>query len=340
MESSAAGLSEFLNSSVLLAFSAADLALEHDLSDIRNLDNTERSTAVCVSRRAGEGDDDGDDCNSIAEELEYLASSQAQESIREELSEAEDCWRHSFSSFVEIGRNVSEMERDEAPSDSERPLGEVNESETIGFENVDQIQLEVMVKGAKIGPNQVLVSSFKKRVLFRKDSDDETLSTEEDSLQCVNSMSSGTADSSSATEVAETSESRRPEPLTIDTQILSRGSTTTNELLIPESPMGAILSSALLHKGHAGMSLALASDILASQIYSQQSLLPYWLKKQLGDRCGNEILSPTKPHWFLGVPLIGSASKDGQVWLMGNDSDNNTFTSLVEDESLDDMEAL
>jgi hypothetical protein len=98
MEPSASGLSstttpqnpEYLNSSVLLAFSAADLALEHDLSDIRNLNNTEKSTALGASKRAGsgDGDDENDDCNSIAEELEYLASSQAQESIREELFQA------------------------------------------------------------------------------------------------------------------------------------------------------------------------------------------------------------------------------------------------------------
>jgi hypothetical protein len=342
MESSASGLfctattqdPEYLNSSVHLAFSAADLALEHDLSIIRNLDNTEeRSTALFPSRTVGEDDDYGDDCNSIAEELEYLASSHTQESIREELSEAEDCWLHSFSSLVESGRNVSEIERD-------KPFDEADESGRIGCDIKDQIQAEMVLQGTKIGSKKVLITSFKGRVLLRKDSDDETVSTEEDSLQSVNSMSSGTANSSSATKMAVTSETQRPEALTIDTEMLSPGSTTTNELLIPDSPMDAILASALLHKGHAGMSLALASDILASQIYSQQSLWPYWLKKQLGDRCGSEKLSPTNPLWFLGVPLIGSASEDGQVWLMGNVSDRNTPTSLVEEETLDDMEAL
>jgi hypothetical protein len=344
MESSASsGLSctattqdlEYLNSSVHLAFSAADLALEHDLSVIRNLDhNTERSTALFASKRVGEqGEYDGDDCNSIAEELEYLASSHTQESIREELSEAEDCWLHSFSSLVESGRDVSEIEHD-------KPLDQANESGRIGCDNTDQIQAEMVSQGTKIGPKKLLITSFKGRGLFRKDSDDETVSTEEDSLQCVNGMSSGTADSSRATKMAETSETRRPKALTIETEILSPGSTNTNELLIPESPMDALLSSALFHQGHAGMSLALASDILASQIYSQQSLWPYWLNKQLGDRCGSEKLSPSNPLWFLGVPLIGSVSKDGQVWLMGNVSDKNTPTSLVEDETLDDMEAL
>jgi hypothetical protein len=351
MESSPSGLSssnptqnrEYLNSSVLLAFSAADLALEHDLSDIRNLDNTEKSTTLGASRRAGDtdgdGDGDGDDCNSMDEELEYLASSQAQESIREELSEAEDCWRQSLSSLVDFGRNESEIERDGAPNDdSEKPLDEDNEREFIGCDKADQIQPEIVLKGAKIGPEQVLISSFKGRVRFRTESDDQTLSTEEDSLQCINSMGSDTTDRSSGTEIAETGETRRPEPLTIDTQIPSRDSTTTKA---PESPMGAILSSALLHKGHAGISLALASDILASQIYSQQSLLPYWLNKQLGGRCEIEKLSPnTKTHWLLGVPLIGSASKDGQVWLMGDNSGPDTPTSWVEDESLDDIETL
>jgi hypothetical protein len=243
--------------------------------------------------------------------------------------------------LVDVERNVAESERDEAPEDdSDKPLVEDNESEVIGYGNVDQIQPEMVVKGTKIGPEQVLISSFKGGGIFRTNSDDETLSTEEDSLQCINSMGSVPTASSNGAEMAETSETRRPEPLTIDTQIPSHGSTTTNELLFPESPMGAILSSALLHKGYAGMSLALASDILASQIYSQQSLLPYWLKKQLGDRCGSEILSPTKANWLLGVPLIGSASKDGRVWLMGNDSVPGPHMSLVEDETLDDMEAL
>jgi hypothetical protein len=342
MESSTSGLSstattqdpEYLNSSVHLAFSAADLALEHDLSVIRNLDhNTESSSVLFASRRVGEVDDYGDDCNSIAEELDYLASSHTQESIREELSEAEDCWLHSFSSLVESGRNVSEIERD-------KPVSKNDESEVIGCDSKDQIQAKVLVQGTKIGLKKVLITSFKGRVLFRKDSDDETVSTEEDSLRCVNSMSSITTDSSTSTKMVETGETRRPGALTIDTEVLSPGSTTTNELLVPESPMDAILSSALLHKGHAGMSLALASDILASQIYSQQSLWPYWLKKQLGDRCsGSEKLSPTNPLWFLGVPLIGSASKDGEVWLMGNTSDKNTPSSLVKDEMLDDMEA-
>jgi hypothetical protein len=89
-------------------------------------------------------------------------------------------------------------------------------------------------------------------------------------------MSSLATDSSRGTEMAETSETRRPEPLAIHTQIPSLGSTVTNELLFLDSPMGAILSSALLHKGHAGMSLALASDILA--------LLPL-VKSAAGDRC-------------------------------------------------------
>jgi hypothetical protein len=306
MDSSASDLSsstptqnpEYLNSSVLLAFSAADLALEHDLSDIRNLDNTEKTTTLCASRRAGDtdgdGDDDGDDCNSMAEELEYLASSQAQESIREELSEAEDCWRQSLSSLVDFERNYSEVERDAAPDDdSERRLDEDNERKLLGCDNVDQIQSEIAAKGTKIGPEQVLIGSFKRRVRFRMNSDDETLSTEEDSLQCINSLSSDTTGRSSDTEIAETSETRRPGPPTIDTQIQYRAvvaQATTNELQSPESPMGAILSSALLHKGHAGISLALASDILASQIYSQQGLLPHWLKKQLGDHCGSETL--------------------------------------------------
>jgi hypothetical protein len=349
MKSSPLGLSstaspqnpEYLKGSVLLAaFSAANLALEHDLTDIRNLENTEQSAAMGTSRRAGGGDgedDDADDCNSIAAELEYLASSQAQENIREELSEAEDCWRQSLSSLVgtekdqDLQRDVSEIEREDAPNDdSEKPLDDDNECEVIviGCDNVDQIQPKMVVG---LGP-------FKRRVVFRRNSDDETLSTEEGSLQLTNSVISDMTESCSGAEMAETSETRKSGPLTIDTQIPSRGSTATDELIFPESPMGAIMSSALLHKGHAGMSLALASDILASQIYSQQSLLPYWLNKQLADRCESEKLSPTKTHWLLGVPLIGSASKDGRVWLMGVDSDLDTPT--LEDETLDDIEAL
>ncbi len=50
-------------------------------------------------------------------------------------------------------------------------------------------------------------------------SDDETLSTEEDSLQCISSLSSDTTGRSSDTEIAETSETRRPGPPTIDTPI-------------------------------------------------------------------------------------------------------------------------
>lgn len=339
MESFRSGLSapqnqEYLNSSVHFAFSAADLALEHDLSDIRSLENTEKSTTLDASRRAGGGGgcdgDADDDCNSIAEELEYLASYQAQEIIREELSEAEDCWRQSLSNLIETKKdqdNVSVTERDESDDASGKPLDEDNESKAIRCDNLDQI-----------GPEQII--GIFKRILFRKNSDDESLSTEEDSLQCIDSFGFDTAERRSGTEMAESSETRRPEPLTIDTQIPSCASTTTNELLFPESSMGVMMSSALLHKGHHGMSLALASDMLASQIYSQQSLLPYWLNKQLADRSENEKLSPTKTHWLLGIPLIGSASKDGQVWLMEDDSDPNTLTSLVEDEILDDMEAL
>jgi hypothetical protein len=187
---------------------------------------------------------------------------------------------------------------------------------------------------------QVFIGPFKGRVFFHTKSDDETLSTEEDSLQFIDTMGSDTTDRSSVIEMAEIKETRRRrEPLTINTQIPSRASTTTNERTLPESPMSALLSSALLHKGHGGMSLALASDILASQIYSQQNLLPSWLNKQLAVRCESEKVSPTnKTHWLFGVPMIGSASKDGQVWLMGDDSDPGTPTSLVEDETLDDME--
>jgi hypothetical protein len=326
---------ESLNSSVFLAFSAADLALEHDLSDIRNWETAEKSTALGASRRAGDDDDD-DDYDSIAAEIDHLSS--FQDSIREELSEAEDCWREHLSSCdQDLARDVEEIERYAALNDDEE-----NESEVIGCDNADQMQPEMVVRGAKIGPKQIFRGPLKGRVLFcMKNDGDDTLSTEEDSLQLVNSMSSDSTDSSSSTEMEETCETRRPGPLTIDTQMPSCGSTTTNARSLPESPMVALLSSDLLHKPHGSMSLVLASDILASQIYSQQSLLPYWLNKQLAVRCESEKLSPTntKTHWLLGVPLIGSASKDGEVWLMGDDSDRDTLTSSVEDETLDDMDA-
>jgi hypothetical protein len=230
----------------------------------------------------------------------------------------EDCWRQSLSSLGDFERNDSEVERDEAPDDdSEKPLDKNNERKVLGCDNVDQIQSEIAAKGTKIGPEQVLIGSFKRRVRFRMNSDDETLSTEEDSLQCISSLSSDTTGRSSVTEIAETSETRRPGPPTIDTQIQYRAvvaQATTNELQSPESPMGAILSSALLHKGHAGISLALASDILASQIYSQQGLLPHWLKKQLGDSVGPRRFAflekepkpwgPSSPELIASYPKI------------------------------------
>jgi hypothetical protein len=326
---------EYLNSSVLLAFSAANMALEHDLSDIRNWETTEKSTALDASRRTGD-DEEEDDCDSMASEIDHLSS--FQESVREELSEAEDCWRQSLSSFdQDLARDVEEIERYAALNEDEE-----NANEVIGCDDVDQIQPEMVMRGANIGPEEVFIGPLKGRVLVcMKSGDDDTLSTEEDSLQLINSMSLDSIESSGGTEMEETCETRRPGPPTIDTQIPSRGSTTTNEPPLPESPMVAILSSDLLHKGHGSMSLALAADILASQIYSQQSLLSYWLNKQLAVRCESEKLSPTKTktHWLLGVPLIGSASKGGEVWLMGDDSDWGTRTLLVEDETLDEMEA-
>jgi hypothetical protein len=349
MESSPSDLSstatpsnpEYLNSSILLAFTAANMTFEHCLSDIHNWETTmKKSAALDASRSSGgDDDDDGDDCDSIAAEIDHLSS--FQESIRQELSEAEDSWRESLSSFEktekdqDLDRDVEEIELDAAPDGSKKPLDAEDESEVLGCDNGDQMQPEVAI----FAPEQIFIGPFKGRVLFRTKSDDETLSSEEDYLQSISSVSSDSTDSCSGIEIAETSETRRPEPLTINTQRPSRDNMATNESPMQASPMGKIMSSDLLNKGHGGMSLALASDILASQIYSQQSLLSYWLNTQLAVRCESEKLSPTKTHWLLGVPLIGSASKDGQVWLMGNDSDGGTFMSLVEDETLDDMQA-
>jgi hypothetical protein len=329
--STTATRSKSIPSSVRLAFSAARQALELDLADIRSC---ETSTAFGASRSV---DDDDDDCDCIAAELDHLNS--LQESFREELSQAEDCWRQSSRSLIEMAtdevleRNVAELERDAAPDDdSDEALDEEHENEVTDCHNVDQVHPATVVKDAESGPEQLCISSLKTEVQFRRSRDDEALSTEGYSLQLA-------IEDSSCSDVIENSDTRRIKPLTIETESTTNSSTATSEHPSPQSPIQTILSSDLLHTGHGCMSLALASDILASQLYSQQSLLPCWLNTQLAVRCGSEKLSPTKTHWLFGVPLIGSAAGGGQVFLMGDDSEPGTRTSWVQDETLDDMDA-
>jgi hypothetical protein len=82
-------------------------------------------------------------------------------------------------------------------------------------------------------------------------------------------MSSDSADSSSDTEIAEASETRRPEPLSTNTQRPSRDSMATNESPLQASPMGKMMSSDLLNKGHGG---------------AWPWLRTFWLRKLIANR--------------------------------------------------------
>lgn len=127
----------------------------------------------------------------------------------------------------------------------------------------------------------------------------------------------------------------------------SRQSSSRNRLFDEDAPkqnsaMDLILSSAPVQTGHGGMSLALASDILASQIYAQQSLLPFWLNTHLpanSGGCGGTDQEAHKTHWLYGVPVIGSI-QDGQVYLMGDLDLELNSSWLSNDDVLDDIDAV
>jgi hypothetical protein len=87
-----------------------------------------------------------------------------------------------------------------------------------------------------------------------------------------------------------------------------------------------------LHRSN--LTLALASDILATKLYLRQStILPVWLKKVFSHR---QFRAPAT--MLLGVPLIGSASgESGNVMLMG-DISRPTYSTDDDDFSDCDMD--
>ena len=209
--------------------------LEKDLSAFRTMSP------------AREGKEE-DDC-SIASELVALDS--FEESLRQELAEAEDLWR------------ISERSIEKSISADDGSLSDEDSDE-------DNPGITPRTSNATVDPAPAFAP----------------LSPAQDS-----SESSGENDNES------------------DSQ----------EVRLKNKSIQDLLSAALLYTGDdGGMSLALASDILASQIYAQDSILLAWLHRNLPSYHSSK-------SWLYGVPVLGSATSNGQLLFLKNDELDRPF---------------
>jgi len=215
----------------------AEKALEKDLSVFRTI-------SPAKERK------DEDDC-SISSEIVALDS--FEESLRQELEEAEDLWRISE-------RSIEKYASGDEDGSSLEPSLEEDSDEDSNPETSSR-------------PSSAMI----------------------DPLLGLAPLSSGTYNSESSSEEENS-----------DNQELKTKS------------IQDLLSAALLYTGEGGMSLALASDILASQIYAQDSILLSWLHKNLPS------YRSVKP-WLYGVPVLGSATSNGQLLFLKNDETRGPF---------------
>ena len=324
--------------SVNKVFCAAQQALDNDLSVIRSM--SERT----LSPNAGGTDVDGtetsaeEDCDGIASEIQQLHT--FGDSLRDELSKIEDSWRQSSSRSLTVTADHADddNEKDDASNSTEATAP--TEHDDSGSSNI-RVLSPVSVDRENVEPNPSNHGESIKSVASwaaTVETDSEALSNIKSPMQLqplpttnnplhhaerheTDAKSSNT--SGTTTPASTSSSSMAFLDVTTAANCSVNDERQPATLPVPESSepcrRDLLLSSALYQTGYGGMSLALASDILASQIYAQQSLLPCWLNRQLAAHPSKSICgvaasqNNNQTHWLFGVPIVGSAAKDGQM---------------------------
>lgn len=152
----------------------------------------------------------------------------------------------------------------------------------------------------------IFPKSYRYSVSPIESDESESFYPDESALEPKLTMSS-TDSTASEMSPTESSESSTVEPVS-DTQVSSDP--------LPSQAFEDMLSAAYVQSGHGGMSLALASDMLAAQLNSNPgSILQQWLGRKFQ---ADKSSQPSSPHWILGVPILGSASGTDDVLLMAN----------------------